>query len=310
MEVALQRFPKSESTRKMQDRMQERFITLFLDDEAAKMRPIDALALFYDHQELTPSDRRGDEMIRKLADRLVGVDLLDQAADLLRHQITNRLRGAGRAQVAAKLAMIELMNRKPGQALQVLAETRQSDLPRELVTARLIIEARALSESARPELALEILEHLDAGDTAELRADILWQARRWADAGEALEALLGDSWQADGPLTDDQRNEAMRAAIAYSLAEEKIGLDRLRSKFTAKMADSADAASFDVVTAPIESRGGKFSDIAKKIAAADTLDSFIKAYRDRYGALEPAEVPAAPSAAAEPGAAGRPGSQG
>ena len=39
-------------------------------------------AMFYEFRELTPIGRRGDEMIRRLADRLVAVDLLDQAGEL------------------------------------------------------------------------------------------------------------------------------------------------------------------------------------------------------------------------------------
>ena len=69
------------------------------------MPAIDALSLFYDFRDLTPVGRRGDEMIRKLADRLVSVDLLDQAAELLQHQVDNRLQGAARAQVAVRLAV-------------------------------------------------------------------------------------------------------------------------------------------------------------------------------------------------------------
>ena len=84
------------------------------------MPPIDALSLFYDFRDLTPVGRRGDEMIRKLADRLVSVDLLDQAAELLQHQVDNRLQGAARAQVAVRLAVIYLMGRKPDRAIQAL----------------------------------------------------------------------------------------------------------------------------------------------------------------------------------------------
>ena len=80
------------------------------------MPAIDALSLFYDFRDLTPVGRRGDEMIRKLADRLVSVDLLDQAAELLQHQVDNRLQGAARAQVAVRLAVIYLMARKPDRA--------------------------------------------------------------------------------------------------------------------------------------------------------------------------------------------------
>ena len=39
-------------------------------------------AMFYEFRELTPIGRRGDELIRRLADRLASIDLLDQAAEL------------------------------------------------------------------------------------------------------------------------------------------------------------------------------------------------------------------------------------
>src|SRR5438874_9635028 len=51
--------------------------------------------MFYEYPELTPIGRRGDEMIRRLADRLVAVDLLDQASELLQYQVDKRLEGAG-----------------------------------------------------------------------------------------------------------------------------------------------------------------------------------------------------------------------
>jgi hypothetical protein len=303
LKTALIHHNGSPSTRELQDKLTEKFVALFLDGEADTLPPIEALSLFYDYRELTPVDRRGDEMIRKLADRLVEVDLLSQAAELLQHQVDHRLSGAGRAQVAARLAMIQLMNRKPSLALKALATTRQAELPRELVRARLVLEARALAETARPDLALEILDQIEGDESVRLRADVLWQARRWREAGEAIEFLLGDSWESATPLDDDQRLQALRAAIAYSLAEDKIGLDRLRSKFTAKMANSADAATFETVSAPIDARGVAFREVAKAIAATDTLDAFIKDYRKRHdpaAPAAPAAVPPKPSASAEP----------
>jgi hypothetical protein len=93
---------------------------------------IDALSLFYDYRDLTPIGRRGDEMIRRLADRLVSVDLLDQAAELLQHQVDNRLQGAARAQVASRLAVIYLLNHKPDKAQLTLRATRTADLSNEL----------------------------------------------------------------------------------------------------------------------------------------------------------------------------------
>ena len=50
-------------------------------------------------------------MIRKLSDRLVAVDLLDRASQLLEHQVKFRLKGPERAKVGASLAFINLTNR-------------------------------------------------------------------------------------------------------------------------------------------------------------------------------------------------------
>ena len=80
MRSALIAHPQSEMTRRIQDEAAAAFESLFLGVKSEVLAPIDAVSLFYDFRNLTPPGRRGDEMIRKLADRLVSVDLLDQAA--------------------------------------------------------------------------------------------------------------------------------------------------------------------------------------------------------------------------------------
>ena len=73
---------------------------LFLDGNADGLEPVQALALFYDFKELTPIGSDGDLMVRKLVRCLVDVDLLDQAAELLKYQADERLDGVPCAQVA------------------------------------------------------------------------------------------------------------------------------------------------------------------------------------------------------------------
>lgn len=294
LRVAVQSFPDVDGTRALQDQMQERFTDLFLGSASESLPKLDALALFYDFKELSPGGKRGDELVRRLADKLVEVDLFDQAAELLDYQIDNRLTGAARAQVAARAALVDLMNAKPAKALEVLRKTRQSDLPGSLMRTRLRLEARALAETGRTDLALEIAEGLEGPEAARLKADILWAARRWPEAGEALETALGSLWRSPAPLDADQRADAMRAAIALSLAEDGLGLDRLRGKFVAKMADSPEASAFEVVTAPIEARGDAFREIARTVATSSSFDAFLKEYRAR-GAEEaaPADAPGA-----------------
>ncbi|HET9715335.1 MAG TPA: tetratricopeptide repeat protein [Pseudolabrys sp.] len=293
MRTALLAHPNSDMTRKIQDEAAVTFENLFLGGKGEALAPIEALGLFYDFRELTPIGRRGDEMIRRLADRLVSVDLLDQAAELLQHQVDHRLQGAARAQVATRLAIIYLLNRKPDRALATLQATRVTDLSNDLRDQRLLLEARAMSNLGRHDLALELIANITSREATRLRSDVLWAARRWRQAGEQIELLYGERWREFAPLNETERSDILRAAICYALSEEVIGVSRLREKYEAKFADGPDRRAFEIVTAPIGTSAAEFQDVAKKLASIDTLDAFLHDLQSRYP---------------EPPADGRPGS--
>jgi hypothetical protein len=71
----------------------------------------------------------------------------------------------------------------------------------------------------------------------------------------------------------------MRAAVAYSLANDETSLDRLRDHFTAKMKATPDASAFQVVSDHIDAHGAAFRDAAAQIASVDTLKGFMKDIR-------------------------------
>ncbi|MET7242441.1 hypothetical protein ABZT49_03665 [Methylobacterium sp. EM32] len=302
-------FPDHPATRGLHDDTVALFSALFLSDKGASLGKIEALALFYDFKEFTPIGRQGDEIVRRLADRLVALDLLDAAGDLLQHQVDHRLTGAARASVAARLATVRLMEGEPLKALKVLQNTRLPELPAQIRDARLLLEVRALSDLSRTDLALELLEGNATPEAAHLRGDILWGARRWREAGEAHEALLGTRWREPGALSDAERGDVMRAAIAYALAEDPLSLDRLRTKFTAKMAESPDARTFSLVAAPNASGTAAFRSLVRQATSAETLTDFLRAYRARYPESAAPERPkpeASPAPAPEARGAGGP----
>ena len=274
--------PNSEPSRQMQDASSALFADIFLSPKGEDLPPVDALALFYEFSELTPIGRRGDELIRRLADRLVSVDLLDQAGELLQYQIDRRLDGAARAQVASRLAMIYLMNRKPDRAISVLRSTRMGDLANELRTQRLLIEARAQSDIGRHDLALDIISNLSGREVIRLRSDIYWAARRWRESAEQIELLYGERWRDFQPLTTEEKSDIIRAGIGYSLAEDSIGIARLREKYAAKMENGADKTAFDAATKPATSNSSEFIAIAKMAASVDTLDGFVREMKMRF----------------------------
>ncbi|HEY1545533.1 MAG TPA: tetratricopeptide repeat protein [Xanthobacteraceae bacterium] len=308
MRIAMKAHPNSEMTRRIQDAAVATFDSLFLAGKGDAMPAIDALALFYDYRELTPIGRRGDEMIRRLTDRLVSVDLLDQAAELLQHQVDHRLQGAGRAQVATRLAVIYLMNRKPDRALATLNATRTAELPTELRNQRLLLQGRALSDIGRQDVALEVIANVEGPEAIRLRSDILWSAKRWRLAAEQIELLYGDRWRDWRPLDNAERADLLRAALGYSLANDQLGLGRFAEKYAAKMTEGSDRRAFEVLTSPDNVSTVEFREIARQVASVDTLEAFLRVMRARYpdtGAFVPEAVygppPKATPAPAPPG---------
>jgi hypothetical protein len=274
--------PEAPIARALHERALAVFEDLFLGARGERLGGVEALALYFDFKDFAPAGRRADEIVRRLADRLVALDLLESADELLQYQIDHRLEGAARSSVSARLATIRLMEGKPLQALQTLDATHLPELPEDVRRARAMLRARALSDLSRTDLALETVEGETGADAERLRADILWAARRWREAGEAHEMILGPAWRSGKPLDDTARADVIRAGIAYGLAGESLGLERLKAKFAGPMAESADARTFAMLTRPDAPRSAAFRDAALRATKAETLAAFLSEYRKRY----------------------------
>jgi hypothetical protein len=274
--------PNSELSRQGQDAAAALFADIFVGSKGDNLPPVDALGLFYEYRELTPIGRRGDEMIRLLADRLVAVDLLDQASELLQYQVDHRLEGAARAQVAARLAMVYLTNRKPDRAIAALRTTRIADLSGELRQQRLLLEGRAQSDVGRHDLALDIISNITGREAIRLRSDIYWASRRWRESAEQIELYYGERWRDFKPLTPAEKGDVIRAVVGYALAEDAIGLARFREKYAPLMSGDADRAAFETASKPSAASSTDFAEIAKMAASVDTLDGFLREMKTRF----------------------------
>jgi len=281
MRLAVRHFSDSDEARQTAAQMSSIFESLFLGERAEKLGPVQALSLFYDYKELTPVGSQGDEMIRKLVERLVAVDLLPQAAELLQHQVDNRLDGIAKAAVAARLAVIYIIDKQPSKALDTLRSTRQARLPDELIQQRELIEARALADTKAHNQALDLIASNLSEEADHLRADIYWDAQRWPDAAAKAEALLGKRYAVEGSLTDLQRMDLMRACVAYSLAGDAASLERLRTRYTPKMMNTPDAKAFAMLTNAPDVSSEDYRTIVKRLASVDTLDAFLADFKSK-----------------------------
>lgn len=274
-------FPDSNNARTLAQLMNTIFDELFLNGAANKLDPVRALALYYDFQELTPVGKRGDEMIRRLADRLVQVDLLDRAARLLDHQVNFRLKGGEKARVAARLAVIHLLNKSPAEALAVIDASRFGVLSDDLTQERRYLRIRALVELNRTDEALQSL----AGDGSEsaqlLRADIHWRNQDWAAAAKTMQGLLADRRGQDLPLSASEQNRVIQTAISLYMADDFEGLDSLTEQFAEHMANGPHADTFRVLTHNIDPTKTEFRQLAGAIADTSQLEAFMASYRSR-----------------------------
>jgi hypothetical protein len=302
-------FPAGPAMSALSTEAQHQFENLFLDGRADTLPPVEALALFYDFKQLTPPGSQGDMMIRNLARRLVKVGLLPQAAELLRYQVDARLTGAGRAEVAADLAVIDLADRDPQGAIAALTSTELQDLPPNLERRRRLLEARALIDSHRIDLGLDVISSVTGRDADELRVDAGWAQKDYDTVGRLIELMYAPGTSgASGPgLSQTGQMDMVRAAVAYALAGDRIGLTRLRAKFSDAMAQSPQWPMFDYVTSTIEPvTSANFAKVADSVANIDELNNFLASYKATYGgpdAIAPTTVSTLDAAASAKAAA-------
>jgi|KBSSwiStaDraftv2_1062776.scaffolds.fasta_scaffold05468_7 tetratricopeptide (TPR) repeat protein len=297
------RLPDRPEALALQTDLATAFRGLFLDGTADGLEPIQALALFYDFKELTPIGADGDLMVRKLVRRLVDVDLLDQAADLLRYQVDNRLDGVPRAQVATDLAVIYLMDRQPEKALEAINGSRTTVLPSALNAERRLIEARAWTGLGRYENALEILGKDVSPSGQELRSEITWKQKDWPAAGASFEKALGDRWKAGGALSSEDEGRLLRAGVAYSLAGDGVSLARLQDRYKGYYDLAHNPEALRVALSGLPSGRLTVADFGRATADSEVFAGWVAKMKQRFrqgAATPPAPLKQAAAAPAPP----------
>lgn len=263
--------------------MSDTFAKLYLEGAADALPPVTAIALYDEFRELTPTGVRGDEMIRRLADRMIAVDLLDRAGELLKHQVEFRLTGVEKARVGAQLAVVRLLDQKPEQALLALSGSEAADIPDDLRRQRLYLQARALDDSGRPGPALALLAKDETPTAALLRAEIHWRTQNWKEAAADFKLLVGDP-PPGAKLDDMTARLVLHWATALSLASNDPALAQLRARFGREMAATAYRDAFDLLTVEAPAETIDQRSIAARIKEAEQFQSFMAAYRERLRA--------------------------
>ena len=278
-------FRKHKEAPQVTQQMANAFSKLYLEGASNDIPPVAAIALYDEFKVLTPSGEKGDEMIRKLADRLVSVDLLDRGAELLEAQVEFRLKGVEKARVGAQLALIHILDQKPQKAEEVLNATQGSGLPDALAAQRRHLMARTLSEMGREPEALVLLEGDESREADLLRVEFNWEKQDWSGAAQALRRIVRSVMEeTDEPLDDDKARYVLNLAIALTLSGNERAVDRLRRDYAEAMSGTSFQDAFLLIASPGAQGLADYRTIANKVGVAEKFQGFMAAYRERLRA--------------------------
>ncbi len=280
-------FPHLPEHEAIGERMNALFRDLFIGGRAAELPPLAALSLYEEFRELSPAGEEGSRLVGYLADRLVEVDLLGRATELLEEQITFRLSGLEKARVGARLALIYLLDRRPREALAALERSAaELELPLGLDRQRRFLEAHAFLQLDRGFEALALIEDDASPEAERLRIDILWELREWGAAAELIERSLPEPTRS-AALDEMTSGNVLSLAVALTLGSQPDRLARVQDTWGEAMARGPHAESFDLLSGDLTAE--QVGSVARELAKVKQAQAFMSNYRETFGALGEAD---------------------
>ncbi len=242
-------FPNSKEAIFIAGKMKRAFINLFDRGKAYEMPPLEALSLYFEFSELTPVGERGDRIIQQLVEHFIDVDLLDNAAALIEHQVKYRVLGWKKDELSIKLAELFLDNRKYRKAIEAVGYIDQETASNKSKMKGKYLEAEAYLGLKNIKKIRDILEGDFSKEAQNIRLQIFWKERNWFGVINIIEPRL-TLMKIDAPLmlTDTQVNDIIKLSVAYGSQEERQKLRDLKKDFNHRIASEKSKNIFSFIT--------------------------------------------------------------
>lgn len=191
---------------------------------AENMDLFTAVALFYEFKDITPIGKQGDAVISSIVKMLIKLDLLEQAGELLSHQVDHRLIGAQRIDAADRLAIVLLMNDKPQDALNVLYDTDKDNVKFDEYQYRLRLKAQAFIALQEYNKAISYIVNDLSQDAETIRKEALFRSEQW---DQYIELVQPNIDQLISDINENAIQDITRLTIAYYIKNKQIALKEL-----------------------------------------------------------------------------------
>lgn len=264
----------------VEQRMVQIMEELYYYNNDNQFDPIKALALFDDFGYLTDRSPYQTEIIIKLSDRLVALDLLDRAYDLLNNYLKEHKQILSHQEISAmgsRLALINMFKNDENTALENLKKTKYDDISETLATQRKIIEAKAYVQLGNPQKALDLLKDNFSRNAILLKSEIYWNSQQWDKASDMIRYLVKKP-KAGETLSEEQIRYILDWLTALKQAGKETVIVRIRNTFKPFFDNTSYSSMFNLLTDFLEDDKISIKDINKTIKNVQGFSNFAKEY--------------------------------
>lgn len=233
-------YPEQAMLDELPQQRAEIFVQYFEND----MPAIKSVAFYEEHQQLLPTDERGVKIVKKVANQLIELDLLDKAA-LLLTRLTEKQEKTNPqelSEVLLKITSIYLLDDNLQAAESFLSRVDGTTLDETNKRHYHLIKAQLLLQQKRYTEAATILQNDESLDALQILRQISLAAQDWKLSADTLKKLLSHE---DLP---DRESCIVSLSIAYALMNDHAHVQELREKYQETIAKTPHKDLFDMAT--------------------------------------------------------------
>ena len=247
--------------------------TLIHGDQAAKLNALELASLAESAAKL-PSDLDQGRFAPMLADKLLALDLPEQAEPIIRNLFSRTKTVQSKAEVGLQLAGLQAGRGDASAALAVLDGSTDIGLAPPLAADRALMRGRLLASLGRPVDALAIMSNQPGAKARELEVTIMEAQHDWQGAARVLDRMTSEHEFTALPEVSKQ-DIVIHMARDRSEARDTVGLKQLRETYAARFRSGPNAALFAVLTAEPVHSAADLPRSANEIAAMHALPALL-----------------------------------
>lgn len=228
----LENYPFSPAALSATRKMSRTFVAFYTEGRDQSVSDLEAAAFFFEFEKIIPVGDLGDEVALKLSEHLIGLDLLDKAAQILHHQIMHRLKGFKRENAINMLAEVYISDKRYTDALDIIDYGDDyNELPDDISSKRRYLQAVAYHHNSEDAKAIELLQGDFSKEADEIKSKIYWNRSNWREFNYHVEPRIYEIRDLQGEISPEDTEKVLKLAISYMMLGQNDLLEALYEDF-------------------------------------------------------------------------------